>query len=85
MTAVLLAFVDGSKQFVDDVHVHGVRDGLLQLATGEPGAGADAVIVRTVAVAELYFAETCAKDAQGDESDDSEGSTWFIGSSADDD
>ena len=79
MSAVLLAFVDGSKQFVDDVHVHGVRDGLLQLATGEPG-GLDAEVVRTVPVAELYFAETCATAYEADESDDSAGSTWFMSS-----
>jgi len=78
MTAVLLAFVDGSKQIVDDVHVHGVRDAMLQLATGEPGAGVDAVVVRTVPLVDLFFAETCRDDEDGDESDTSTGSTWFM-------
>ena len=78
MTAVLLAFLDGSKQLVDDVHVHGVRDGMLQLATGAPGAGLSAEIVRTVPVGELSFAETCQKAEDDDESDDSDGSTWYM-------
>ena len=83
MTAVLLAFVDGSKQFVDDAHVHGVRDGMLQLAAGEPGAGLDVEVVRTVPLVDLSFAETHGGDADGDESDTSTGSTWFMSSDSD--
>lgn len=65
MTAVLLCFEGGTKEFVRDVHIHGVRDGSLQLATGTPGAGLDARVVRTVPVAELAFAETCEQDEDG--------------------
>ena len=83
MTAVLLAFVDGSKQLVDDAHVHGVRDGLLQLALGEPGAGVDAEVVRTVPLVDLSYAETRSSDVDGDESDTSTGSTWFLSSEGD--
>jgi hypothetical protein len=63
MTTGLLAFSDGTKEFVPEVHVHGVRDGDLLLATGQPGApGLDAEVTRKVPLAELAFAETCASD-----------------------
>jgi hypothetical protein len=61
-TAVLLAFVDGGKELVNDTHVHGLLGGQLLIATGAPGAGLDAQIVRTVAVVDLAFAETCERD-----------------------
>ena len=70
-TAVLLAFVDGSKEFIDDAHVHGYREGHLQIATGVPGAGLDATVVRTVPVVDLVFAETCERD-----DDPAGGYTW---------
>jgi hypothetical protein len=74
-TAVLLAFADGGKEFIDDTHVHGFRDGHLQIATGAPGAGLDAKIVRTVPVMDLAFAETCERDDTPE--DDRAGSaTW---------
>ncbi|WP_395659577.1 hypothetical protein [Nocardioides sp.] len=61
-TAVLLGFADGGKEFIDDTHVHGFRDGQLLIATGAPGAALDAQIVRTVPVRDLAFAETCERD-----------------------
>ncbi len=78
VTSVLLAFADGHKEFIDDAHVHGCRDGQLLIATGVPGAGMDAEVVRTVPVAELNFAETCEIDGAPD-SDPDEGTGWFIG------
>lgn len=33
-TMVFLAFADGRKEFIDDTHVHGFRDGHLLIATG---------------------------------------------------
>lgn len=74
-TAVLLAFADGGKEFIDGTHVHGFRDGHLQIATGAPGAGIDAKIVRTIPVVDLAFAETCERDDTPE--DDTAGSaTW---------
>jgi hypothetical protein len=75
VTTVLLGFRDGrAKEFVQGVHIHGFRDGELLLATGTPGAGLDAEVVRRVPVAELGLAETCpdaeAVDAAGDEASD---------------
>jgi len=35
-TAVLLITRDGVKEFVRECHVHGVREGRLLLASGEP-------------------------------------------------
>jgi hypothetical protein len=64
-TAVLLAFVDGGKEFIDDARVHGYREGHLQIATGATGAGLDATLVRTVPVVDLIFAETCERDDSG--------------------
>jgi hypothetical protein len=61
-TAVLLAFADGGKEFIDEAHVHGFRDGELLIARGAPGAGLDADVIRTVPVADLALAETCEKD-----------------------
>ena len=76
-TAVLLAFSDGRKEFIDEAHVHGFRDGQLLIATGDAGTGLDAEVVKTVPVVELAFAETCAKDdpAQDDTGD---GSGWSM-------
>ena len=76
-TAVLLAFSDGRKEFIDEAHVHGFRDGQLLIATGAPGAGLDAEVVRTVPVAELALAETCEKDDAA-EDDTSDGSGWSM-------
>ena len=75
-TAVLLAFSGGGKEFIDDAHVHGFRDGHLLIATGAPGAGLDAHVVREVATADLSFAETCERDDTDDET--TSGSTWSI-------
>lgn len=69
-TAVLLAFANGGKEFVDDTHVHGFREGQLLIATGAPGAGLDAQIVRTVPVVDLAFAETCERDDAPDSGTD---------------
>lgn len=57
-TAVLLITRDGVKEFVRECHVHGVRDGRLLLASGEPGAGLDAKIIREVELSGLHHAET---------------------------
>ncbi|SDD59645.1 hypothetical protein [Nocardioides lianchengensis] len=62
VTAALLVFEDGRKEFVDSVHVHTPRDGCLLLATGAPGAGLDAAVVRAVPVAWLRYVETCGRD-----------------------
>ena len=76
-TAVLLAFADGSKEFVREAHVHGFRDGSLLIAAGAPGAGLDAEVVRSVSVADLVFAETCEQDdVAADEA--TERSDWSI-------
>ena len=64
-TAVLLIDRDGAKEFVRDSHVHGVRDGRLLLATGEPGAGLSARVIREVELAELTYAETVTQDDEG--------------------
>jgi len=74
--AVLLAFLDGHKEFVPATHVHGFRDGRLLIATGTPGAGLDAEVVRTVAVAELAFAETC--EQHDPREDDADGPDWSM-------
>ena len=60
--AVLLAYANGGKEFIDDSHVHGFRDGHLLIAIGPPGAGLDARVVRTVPVIDLAFVETCRRD-----------------------
>lgn len=44
-TAVLLIRSDGSKEFVRNSHIHGVREGQLLLATGRPGAGLNASVI----------------------------------------
>lgn len=75
---VLLAFLDGRKEFVPTTHVHGFRDGRLLIATGTPGAGLDADVIRRVAVADLAFAETCEEHDPGD--DDAAGPDWSVSS-----
>jgi hypothetical protein len=78
VTSVLLAFADGHKEFIDDAHVHGCRDGQLLIATGVPGAGMDAEVIRTVPVADLSFAETDELD-DTPEFDADGRSGWHIG------
>jgi hypothetical protein len=78
MTTVLLGFIDGTKEFVADTHVHGVRDGSILLAAGRPGAGLDADVVRSVPLAELTFAETCAPGEGGGDEESSGGGTWSM-------
>ena len=56
-----MAFSDGRKEFIDDTHVHGFREGRLLIASGAPG-GLDTQVVRTVPVTDLAFAETCERD-----------------------
>ena len=73
MLAVRLEFVDGSKEFVDDVHVHGIRDGELLLAAGQPGAGLDADVVTKVPLDTLRSVETCEGSLH--DKDDSGGDT----------
>ena len=80
-TVLLLAFSDGHKEFIDDAHVHGFRDDQLLIATGVPGAGLTAELVRTVRVADLSLAETCARDDEPDD-DGSGGSRVIIGPGA---
>jgi hypothetical protein len=73
-----LAFSDGRKELIDGAHVHGLRDEQLLIATGAPGAGLDAEVVRTVPVADLAFAETCEDDDTADDHDVSDGSGWSM-------
>jgi len=61
MFAVKLDFTDGTSKFLDDVHVHGISDGLLLLASGQPGAGLDADVVETVALDSLRRVESCER------------------------
>jgi hypothetical protein len=75
---VVLAFADGHKEFVQDTHLHGYRDGQLQLAAGPPGAGPDVEVVRTVPVADLVFAETASRDEHADDGGSS-GPAWRMG------
>ena len=75
-TAVLLAFSDGSKEFIDGTHVHGFSDGHLLIASGAPGAGLDAEVVRRVATAGLNFAETCEREDTSDDRDSASSSGW---------
>ncbi|GAA5153207.1 hypothetical protein GCM10023340_34870 [Nocardioides marinquilinus] len=72
-TAVLLVRRDGSKELVDGVHVHGWRDGRLLLASGDPGAGLLATVVREVPVADLLRVETVGAP---DDEPEGEGDTW---------
>ena len=79
MLTVLLAFLDGTKEFVPGTHVHGMRDGNLLLAAGLPGAGLDAEVVRSVPLTDLTFAETCIRDEEQDDGETSRGGTWSMG------
>ena len=76
-TAVLLPYSKGSKEFVREAHIHGFRDGMLLLAAGAPGAGLDAEIIRSVAVADLNFAETCEQDDMAEDGA-TDHSAWFM-------
>ena len=76
-TAVLLVTRDGVKEFVRECHVHGVREGRLPLATGEPGAGLDAKITREVELSGLQYAETVEQVAETPES--VAGGQWSMG------
>ena len=75
-TFVLLWFDDGRKEFVDDVHIHGVKDGTLLLATGVPGAGLSAEVVRRVPLTGLRAAQTSSQDDEPDAS----GPDFWMGS-----
>lgn len=79
MLTVLLAFFDGTKEFVPDTHVHGMRDGNLLLAAGPPGAGLDAEVVRSVPLPDLAFAETCIRHEELGDGEASRGGTWSMG------
>ena len=79
MPTVLLAFLDGTKEFVSDTHVHGMRDGNLLLAAGLPGAGLDAEVMRSVPLTDLTFAETCIRDEEQRDGEASPGGTWSMG------
>ena len=72
-TAVRLGWHDGSSEFVRECHVHGVQGSRLLLATGEPGAGVDAEVIREVPLSGLTTAETVTQD---DADDDSDGGSW---------
>ena len=61
VTAVRLRYTDGSVEFVRATHVHGIRNGELLLASGRPGAGFDADVVRRVSIASLTGVETCSE------------------------
>ena len=76
-TAVRLIRSDGSKEFVRDSHIHGVREGRLLLATGRPGAGLDAFVIREVGLADLVSAETVEQEADPREPETRSG--WVMG------
>ena len=76
-TAVMLAFLDGGKEFVGGAHIHGFRDGMLLIAADAPGAGLDAEIITSVPVADLAFAETCERDHRPEDSA-RDGSSWSM-------
>lgn len=65
----MLVSRDGTKEFVRDSHVHGVRDGRLLLATGRPGAGLDANVIREVELSELAYVETVGQESDTAESE----------------
>ena len=73
-TAVLLISRDGTKEFVRDSHVHGVREGRLVLASGSSGAGLDADVTREVDLADLAYAETVGQEDEDPEAET--GSGW---------
>ena len=56
-----------------------MRDGNLLLATGLPGAGLDAEVVRSVPLTDLTFAETCIRDEEQGDGEVSRGGTWSMG------
>jgi hypothetical protein len=62
LTGVRLALRDGTTEFIPGTHVHGVRDDMLLIATGTPGAGLDAEVLRAVPLAQVEAAETCEQD-----------------------
>jgi hypothetical protein len=57
-TGVSLSFPDGSRELIDDAHVHGFRGGDLLIASGPSEAGLDAEVIRRVSVNSLTSAET---------------------------
>jgi hypothetical protein len=69
-TGVFLSFPDGRREYIDDAHVHGFRDGDLLIALGPAEAGLHAEVVRRVPVAHLAFADT-RNAYEDDESEDS--------------
>ncbi|WP_155992781.1 hypothetical protein [Nocardioides sp. URHA0020] len=75
-TGVRLVFSDGRKEMLDEAHVHGFRDGQLVIASGTPGAGFDAKVIRTVFASDLDSAETCHRDDTPP--DAAGGSTWSM-------
>ena len=74
-TGVFLSLVDGNREFIDQAHVHGFRDGDLLIASGPADAGLDAEVIRRVPVAHLTFAET-RNVVEPSEPDD--GPSWTI-------
>ena len=76
MLAVRLGFADGKTEFVDDVHVHGIKDGNLLLAARQPGAGLDADVIRAVPLEALTSVETCERSLHDDSAP--EQSTWSM-------
>ena len=59
--SVLLVDHQGTKEFVEACHVHGVRDGHLLLASGVPGGGLDAEVIREVDLGDIAYVETVTK------------------------
>jgi hypothetical protein len=75
--AVLIISSDGSKRFFDNMHVHGIEDGHLLLAQGEPGSGLAANVIEHIPLETIARAETCHK-ADPEESESSP--SWYMGS-----
>jgi hypothetical protein len=74
-TGVYLSLADGSKEFIDEAHVHGFREGDLLIASGPAEGGLDAEVIRRVAVTRLAFAETRNVVGSGEPDD---GPSWTI-------
>jgi hypothetical protein len=73
-TGVFLSFPDGTREYIDDAHVHGFRDGDLLIALGPAEAGLRAEVIRRVPVAQISFADT--RNAYEDEENDEATLRW---------
>lgn len=75
-TCVRLEFTDGSKRFVENAHVYGMRDGAIMLAAGSTiRSDVDTQILSAVPIATLLCAVTVEEVFDGDVGD---GPEWVI-------